>query len=90
MTELTPKQRYYQNWKTKDPERYLAQSKKTCQWHKEKYANDPEYRAKQLQKAKDYAEILGLKFAYATNGREIIEFDFLTGVEQKIDRYPFA
>ena len=56
MTELTPKQRYYQNWKTKDPERYLAQSKKTCQRHKEKYANDPEYRAKQLQKAKDYAE----------------------------------
>lgn len=30
-----------------------------------------------LQQAKDYAEILGLKFAYATNGREIIEFDFL-------------
>ena len=24
-----------------------------------------------LQPAKDYAEILGLKFAYATNGREI-------------------
>ena len=41
-----------------------------------------------LQQAKDYAEILGLKFAYATNGREIIEFDFLTGIEQKIDRYP--
>ncbi|UUZ73698.1 DEAD/DEAH box helicase family protein [Polaromonas sp. P1(28)-8] len=41
-----------------------------------------------LQQAKDYAEILGLKFAYATNGREIIEFDFLTGIEQKVDRYP--
>lgn len=41
-----------------------------------------------LQQAKDYAEILGLKFAYATNGREIIEFDFSTGIEQKIDRYP--
>lgn len=41
-----------------------------------------------LQQAKDYAEILGLKFAYATNGREIIEFDFLTGIESRIDRYP--
>ena len=41
-----------------------------------------------LQQAKEYAEILGLKFAYATNGREIIEFDFLTGIEQKIVCYP--
>jgi type I restriction enzyme, R subunit len=29
-----------------------------------------------LQQAKEYAEILDLKFAYATNGKEIIEFDF--------------
>ena len=28
-----------------------------------------------LQQAKEYAEILDLKFAYATNGKEIIEFD---------------
>ncbi|WP_334118602.1 type I restriction enzyme HsdR N-terminal domain-containing protein [Limnobacter sp.] len=41
-----------------------------------------------LQQAKNYAEILGLNFAYATNGREIIEFDFLTGIERKVDRYP--
>lgn len=41
-----------------------------------------------LQQAKDYAEILGIKFAYATNGREIIEFDFITGIERRIDRYP--
>lgn len=34
-----------------------------------------------LQQAKDYAEILGLKFAFATNGAEIIEFDFFTGRE---------
>jgi type I restriction enzyme, R subunit len=34
-----------------------------------------------IQQAKDYAEILGLKFAYATNGEEIIEFDFFTGRE---------
>jgi type I restriction enzyme, R subunit len=41
-----------------------------------------------LQQAKDYAEILGLKFAYAPNGREIVEFDFLTGIEQKVHTYP--
>lgn len=41
-----------------------------------------------LQQAKDYAEILDLKFAYATNGKEIIEFDFLTGIEQKIEAFP--
>ncbi|ABS66036.1 EcoEI R domain protein [Xanthobacter versatilis] len=34
-----------------------------------------------LQQAKDYAEILGLKFAIATNGAQIVEFDFFTGVE---------
>lgn len=36
-----------------------------------------------LQQAKDYAEILGLKFAYATNGHGIIEFDYLTGQERE-------
>jgi type I restriction enzyme R subunit len=41
-----------------------------------------------LQQAKDYAEILGLKFAYATNGHGIIEFDYLTGLEQEITRFP--
>ncbi len=41
-----------------------------------------------LQQAKEYAEILDLKFAYATNGKEIIEFDFLSGVERMIDTFP--
>lgn len=41
-----------------------------------------------LQQAKDYAQILGLKFAYSTNGKEIIEFDFITGLESKISSYP--
>jgi type I restriction enzyme R subunit len=41
-----------------------------------------------LQQAKDYAGILGLKFAYATNGTDIIEYDFFTGQEQVIDRFP--
>ena len=34
-----------------------------------------------LQQAKQYAEMLGLKFAYATNGPDIIEFDYYTGLE---------
>lgn len=41
-----------------------------------------------LQQAKDYAEILGLKFAYATNGHGIIEFDYDTGREREIDTFP--
>jgi type I restriction enzyme R subunit len=41
-----------------------------------------------LQQAKQYAEMLGLKFAYATNGREVIEFDYSTGVETKRSDYP--
>ena len=41
-----------------------------------------------LQQAKDYAEILGLKFCYATNGTSIIEFDFTTGVERVVEQFP--
>lgn len=41
-----------------------------------------------LGQAKDYAEILGLKFAYSTNGHGIVEFDYLTGRESELDRFP--
>ncbi|MCI0416463.1 DEAD/DEAH box helicase family protein [bacterium] len=41
-----------------------------------------------LQQAKEYAQILGLKFAYATNGRAIVEFDYLTGKETEMDSFP--
>jgi len=41
-----------------------------------------------LQQAKEYATILGLKFAYATNGRDIVEYDFFTSQEKEVDRYP--
>ncbi len=41
-----------------------------------------------LQQAKEYAEILGLKFAYATNGTEIIEFDYTTGIERTVTAFP--
>ncbi len=50
----------------------------------------PEYKkaADGLQQAKTYAEMLGLKFAYATNGQEIIEFDFITGVARSVETFP--
>jgi len=41
-----------------------------------------------LQKAMEYAEILGLRFAYATNGHGIIEHDYTTGRQQILDRFP--
>ena len=41
-----------------------------------------------MGQAKDYAEILGLKFAYSTNGKGIVEFDFITGKEQDVPSFP--
>ena len=41
-----------------------------------------------MQQAKDYAQILNLKFAYATNGTEILEFNFITGIEKKVKEFP--
>jgi len=41
-----------------------------------------------MQQAKEYAEILGLKFAYATNGQSILEFDYITGQERELSAYP--
>jgi len=41
-----------------------------------------------LDQAKQYAEILGLKFAYSTNGAEIIEFDFTLGTERRVEGFP--
>jgi len=41
-----------------------------------------------LQQAMDYAEALGLKFAYATNGHGIIEHDYLTGKQAALERFP--
>ena len=41
-----------------------------------------------LSQAKEYAQILDLKFAYATNGKGIVEFDFTTGIERSVDTFP--
>lgn len=44
--------------------------------------------AEGMQQAKEYAQILGLKFAYSTNGTAILEFDFTTGIEKSVSKYP--
>ena len=44
--------------------------------------------AEGLQQARQYAEMLGLKFAYATNGAGIIEVDYTTGVERPVSEFP--
>lgn len=41
-----------------------------------------------VQQAKAYAEMLGLRFAYATNGHEIIEIDYSSGLERTVSAYP--
>ncbi len=41
-----------------------------------------------LQQALNYAEMLGVKFAYASNGHGIVEHDFTTGLERTITAFP--
>ncbi len=41
-----------------------------------------------LQQAKEYAVILGLNFAYSTNGHGIIEHNFITGQETELSSFP--
>jgi type I restriction enzyme R subunit len=41
-----------------------------------------------LQQAKEYAVLLGLKFAYSTNGTGIVEFDFTTGLMTSMEAFP--
>ena len=41
-----------------------------------------------LEQAKRYVRELGLAFAYAANGHQIIEFDFFTKSTQVLDRFP--
>ncbi len=41
-----------------------------------------------LQQAKEYAQILDLKFAYSTNGLSIVEHNFLSGQETDLETFP--
>lgn len=49
---------------------------------------DYKHPADGLQQAKEYAEMLGLKFAYSTNGQKFIEHDYTTGLEKELDDLP--
>ena len=51
---------------------------------------EPEYKPPDagLEQAKGYARDLGLAFAYSTNGRGIVEFDFFTNSARELDRFP--
>jgi len=40
-----------------------------------------------VQQAREYAEILGLPFAYASNGHSIIEIDYTNGREREVPRF---
>lgn len=44
--------------------------------------------AKGLQQAMQYAEMLDVKFAYSSNGKGIVEHDFITGMERDLDTFP--
>jgi type I restriction enzyme R subunit len=50
----------------------------------------PEYRlaGDGLQQAKEYAEILDLKYAYSTNGLGIVEHDYTTGIDNEVPTFP--
>jgi len=41
-----------------------------------------------LEQAKAYAKDLGLAFAYATNGHEILEYDFFEHKSRKLENFP--
>lgn len=41
-----------------------------------------------LEQAKKYMSLLGVSFAYATNGREIIEYDSITKKARYINKFP--
>src|SRR6185503_12510367 len=51
---------------------------------KDEYAHP----AKGLQQAIRYAEMLGVKFAYASNGKGFVEHDFITGMERDLSEFP--
>src|SRR3990172_212484 len=41
-----------------------------------------------IKEEKEYGQTLGLDFAYSTNGHEIVEHDFLTGVDTPLSTFP--
>lgn len=41
-----------------------------------------------VAQAKEYAELLKVRFTYATNGKDIYQIDMETGEEKAVDKYP--
>ncbi|RKX56828.1 MAG: type III restriction endonuclease subunit R [Thermodesulfobacteriota bacterium] len=41
-----------------------------------------------IGQAKEYAQILDVKFAYSTNGHKIEEFDFITNTQKTLEQFP--
>jgi type I restriction enzyme R subunit len=41
-----------------------------------------------LQQAMQYAEMMDVKFAYSSNGKGIVEHDYITGLERDLDSFP--
>jgi len=41
-----------------------------------------------MQQAQRYAKMLDLKFAYATNGHGIVEYDFITNQQSQVNKFP--
>jgi len=41
-----------------------------------------------LQQAMNYAQMLGVQFAYSTNGQGIVEHDYITGQERDLTEFP--
>ena len=49
---------------------------------------DTHHAADGLPQAKEYAQTLGLRFAYASNGQDILEFDSHTGELRELTAFP--
>ncbi len=49
---------------------------------------DYKHPAQGLQQSMEYAERLGVKFAYSSNGKGIVEHDYLTGQERDLTEFP--
>lgn len=42
-----------------------------------------------IQQAKEYAKMLGMMFAYSTNGHGIEEFNFIDNIQRSLKQFPF-
>lgn len=76
--------------KRRDPKRYdyLLRYTRDLQLAVVEAKPEDELASTGLQQAMEYAQMIGLPFAFSTNGHQIIEHDFLTGVETDLPAFP--